>query len=1171
MDPENARARIGTYADAQVAKAAMATMMDAITAARSEWEDVDVFTPGEPAAGPRIAETHGQLRLHAFQRRCVARLADLEALPHNTVAWLAAPFGVGKTPISIATADHVLKVPPAAPKILRNGHTLFVPAATMPVAFFFVKGSVVGQWAEHFALMGFGRDLRVVKTHQQLATFVADWQTSPERVLGHRFFLFRDGLTQSKEPLGSPAVPPGMRAADTSARTGWDTVTLAAHTCASAGRFPRVCVVDDYDQGAFVQAPLPGVWNVLVSGSTPLAMPPPVVAPGGLPLARIEAPMHPLIGPNLAVEVADASGARAVLSGHDAVLFHEKRRRFGVRTEGCWFLEMMVRVREMTYIMQLNAGPVFAELSGESLYVSPEAFPLALTPRNLCPVVAAKPAYVDAAIRLPRYRTGVVVLHNPNDRIIGMLGILGGNVVAENMNGLAVHAAAAALGITVDTPRQMFQKVLGSKYHEVVVAEKDVYKIEDLLGHLVERCRHTVEEAAARYVVQRELPEDAAGRFVDKYLDVRLPMLAFPTYRRTLTADLKFSHRSLVAAAEKSTLAARARYDTSSVAIERVRRHLTEQRCSVCAATMQGCTDGLFVLSCCGHVVCGGCMKTVVFGRDARTGRCVNCKGPVTVASAIFISKDTDIAALASGDADSDELVVGPPPEPVPDSSTGLGRRIDRSKHDIKLRALLYICSGLGVPFGDPNNPGHAEAVYEADMFFPNVLGSADAPTYQGSTPSTLVFATCPESVGLISGVLAEFEISSGTLHHPNGRINFDVLRRFRAREIRVLVVCSRQECASLNLQMADELVFFNKISDLGTASQVIGRMQRVGRTSCGRLWFLAYENEVAMLAQHARPLSHKSAYPFCSDGSDIPEGRGGPLPDRSGAGPAPPAATVLQDLAVRGHAVTQFVWGLAALHAAAAELLVHNPDAEGAHGAAATDLVEARLAPGSLMEIAMAASAASTDGFREDVCMMTWFNIFATATDPRPVPAERLVQGRKLYKTAHGCAMNVLYAWKVPRPALDRFELVLVAVCRAIRDSAGTGGAVAEFCTEPPQGLAVHLRTMMLPADLPGTHEPGLRDILKQKTYAAGSQGEIVRAAMHRADGGPRGIRAGHVPVRARRARAAAGPAGPAEVPAHPGVLPPEVGAAAAPARDDDGWAEHELAEALRRSMADQ
>jgi uncharacterized DUF497 family protein len=91
---------------------------------------------------------------------------------------------------------------------------------------------------------------------------------------------------------------------------------------------------------------------------------------------------------------------------------------------------------------------------------------------------------------------------------------------------------------------------------------------------------------------------------------------------------------------------------------------------------------------------------------------------------------------------------------------------------------------------------------------------------------------------------LVEEKIDYWQLHGTHSEIAATVDKFTKCAERCVLIVNSTKHCAGLNLQTATDLIFAHKIVDPNIETQVIGRGQRIGRTSQLRVHFMFYQNE---------------------------------------------------------------------------------------------------------------------------------------------------------------------------------------------------------------------------------------------------------------------------------------------------------------------------------------
>ena len=106
-----------------------------------------------------------------------------------------------------------------------------------------------------------------------------------------------------------------------------------------------------------------------------------------------------------------------------------------------------------------------------------------------------------------------------------------------------------------------------------------------------------------------------------------------------------------------------------------------------------------------------------------------------------------------------------------------------------------------------------------------------------------LVFSSFDNSFNTVSKLLNDNHIPWSKLCGSSGRVN-NIIKQFTDNKIRVLLLNAKYYGSGLNLQMTTDIVLYHRMnSDL--EKQIIGRGQRVGRTSPLIVNYLCYENEV--------------------------------------------------------------------------------------------------------------------------------------------------------------------------------------------------------------------------------------------------------------------------------------------------------------------------------------
>ena len=203
-------------------------------------------------------------------------------------------------------------------------------------------------------------------------------------------------------------------------------------------------------------------------------------------------------------------------------------------------------------------------------------------------------------------------------------------------------------------------------------------------------------------------------------------------------------------------------------------------------------------------------------------GRCTNCKRHICLSTdLIFIDKTSDIEQLLNANDIDWASTPGP--------------SVDEIKSP-KLQDLLMIIRGEA-----------SKKRINIELNMSNLLlGRVDKPLGPGTQIKVLIFAGFNETLNMIKNLLTEQNIS---FLHLKGDFNemANIIERFRS-DIHVLLVNSHQNCSGICLEFATDLVFFHKIIDKNIESQVIGRIQRIGRKNNARIHYLAYFNEARLI-----------------------------------------------------------------------------------------------------------------------------------------------------------------------------------------------------------------------------------------------------------------------------------------------------------------------------------
>jgi len=416
---------------------------------------------------------------------------------------------------------------------------------------------------------------------------------------------------------------------------------------------------------------------------------------------------------------------------------------------------------------------------------------------------------------------------NPDDNFIRLLGVIGDEAteIMEMLNGDAIGTAAKRLNITTHSASDIFQRVLDQQYdkyrHDQRVLAA-VAKFKRVLATLpVDIVTHTEAEAARRALEKGTAP-------ASKYYSTLLAQ----------TVDA-------VEAEFKEALA------RDGLAITRVIENVKEGACQICQLPL--CEFDTFIVRCCGLIVCDVCGITgshlkKTYDIESRSymlkGKCANCRHDINPRhDLIFVDKDMNVETLLTDfDVNAEENVANtdvsaaaePTTEPTTtEPTTAITAVVESaSTRNPKLAALIDICNGK-IPAARADDP----------VDIPQLLrGTRDIQPTADTVLKVIVFANFDETLKMIEDVLVENKIQFLRLHGTY-KEKASIIKSFKEYGT-VLMVNSSQSCAGLNIQFSTDIVLFHELIDKNVKGQVVGRGQRVGRTSNLRLHSLLYNNE---------------------------------------------------------------------------------------------------------------------------------------------------------------------------------------------------------------------------------------------------------------------------------------------------------------------------------------
>lgn len=388
------------------------------------------------------------------------------------------------------------------------------------------------------------------------------------------------------------------------------------------------------------------------------------------------------------------------------------------------------------------------------------------------------------------------VLVNKNKKYVQMIGAMAGDKakeIMEMLNGDAIETAAEHAGIISNNITDIFKKILQDQYNKYALSV-------DILEWI-----NTLDIPGFAYLNE---PDDE-DVYYQKHVYEKRP--------------IEYKYPDIKGKVENVQHACIIDKEESGKAIERVKDNIKEGDCPVCCGDLND--DDAIIVKCCGKILCADCgiQGTNLARRDSSiTGKCPNCRSLIGFTDLIFINGDFDLDNILSQKC-------------VPGEDNKV--EVTNEKKDLtKFDILLKIINGEDLPNKIQKN------VAIKGM----LVGIKDLPEAPKEHRKVIIFSKFEESLNDIDkkmrGSGLRFKRLGGTAAQIHG-IATEFQDSYEG--INVLLINGEKYASGLNLQSATDLVFMHKIVDRNIESQIIGRIQRLGRTYKAHIHYILYDDEL--------------------------------------------------------------------------------------------------------------------------------------------------------------------------------------------------------------------------------------------------------------------------------------------------------------------------------------
>ena len=277
--------------------------------------------------------------------------------------------------------------------------------------------------------------------------------------------------------------------------------------------------------------------------------------------------------------------------------------------------------------------------------------------------------------------------------------------------------------------------------------------------------------------------------------------MVFPSYiNDQISNDIKELHKKITQQKDKA-----------GRSLDRVKSNLQTMECSICVNVLSG--DKAVIFCCCGIVTCSYCCVNGCNFTNLQNpkGRCMFCRREIDTSDLVLVS-DTNLLSIIDEKCDTSYIHIKPP-------LTKIEVIIELVKTHSTSYDRIEDCDPIQVP---------------------NILaGIIDLPKPLDCERRYLICSEYEETTIAAYDAIKTEGLPVARLIGTPERQKI-ILDSFRSGEKTILII-DKDHVAGLDLSYVTDLIFMQTMDNTELARQLIGRIQRYGRTNSGTVHLLSY------------------------------------------------------------------------------------------------------------------------------------------------------------------------------------------------------------------------------------------------------------------------------------------------------------------------------------------
>jgi len=410
--------------------------------------------------------------------------------------------------------------------------------------------------------------------------------------------------------------------------------------------------------------------------------------------------------------------------------------------------------------------------------------------------------------------------------------------VIEMINGDAIGLAAQTLGLEVNSIGDLIYRIMGNHISSIKKSIKIFDRIKQLRAILHNIVVETSEnENQLMSAVGSEKINSIQKIILDasdsEFIQFLNGQILFMDHKNRILHIKKLNegHYDKITHLEEKTTE---QYDSDNIIINRMKNNVRDGQCQCCTLPFEDNDDAYILGSCCQITLCDHCLvNTNANGKKTFIQRCPNCSSSITYNNIIKVSSTIELNEenLLLNNIELEEEKITTVEEV--DSDFGI------PSTNMKMKSLLRLIRSTSTI--NTNIETYCISDQMVNPYISGLLiGKQNIPNVDRK--KFLIVALVQETNNLISHEFTIRNIPHQVLGGTSAQKN-KIIDRFKT-DIDILLVTAINDCAGLHLPFVSHIIFYHKIIDRNTESQLAARGQRLGREYNLEIISILYQNE---------------------------------------------------------------------------------------------------------------------------------------------------------------------------------------------------------------------------------------------------------------------------------------------------------------------------------------